>query len=124
VKRQHKTPCGKCPFRRASLPGWLGGRTALEFAELANTEARMPCHSHHRDGVDYEEAQTPGTPMYQSPQCAGRAIYWANQIKAPRTSDLLTLPKDEASVIGWPTEFIQHHEQGIASVAQCLFYEG
>ena len=112
MKRQHKTPCGVCPFRRKALPGWLGGSmSADEFAHFANSEARMPCHSHHPQGVDYAEAQERGSPEYQSPQCAGRSIYWANQIKTPRTDHVLTLKQNVADVFQWPHEFLAHHKQ-------------
>src|SRR5579862_6948711 len=86
---QHRKPCAECPFRRKSLPGWLGGLTPDEFRWLANSEARMPCHSaaHGKGiGIDYRN------PDPALPQCAGRAIYWANQLKRARTDELLTLP--------------------------------
>src|SRR4051812_4686479 len=46
VKRQHKTPCRKCPFRRnALMPGFLGGEaTPEEFRWMAASDTYMPCH--------------------------------------------------------------------------------
>lgn len=89
--------------------GWLGGFTPDSFRVLADQERRMPCHMHmKRDGVDYEH---PGT----GPQCAGRAIYWANQFKTSRTNavKLLVLPQDTASVFNWPHEFVAYHKAGV-----------
>lgn len=78
--------------------------------QLAQLEARMPCHKHFDDGLDYEAAQYEGTKAYAAPQCAGRAIYWANQFKLPRRQDLLVLPADP-KVFSFPKEFLAHHNQ-------------
>ena len=110
-KKQHKTPCSKCPFRRSALRGWLGGLSPDEFRHNANMDIRMPCHAHFEDGVDYDVAQRRGTDEYKAPQCAGRAIYWANQIKHPRDPSLLVLPKDNVTVFSWPHEFLAHHKR-------------
>lgn len=106
--RQHKTPCAECPFRRVAAAGWLGGFTADEFKWMAEAERRMPCHTRMKkfDGVDYNN---PGT----APQCAGRAIYWANQCKLPRSPELLRLPRDPVAVFSWPHEFVAHHKNGL-----------
>jgi hypothetical protein len=113
MKQQHKTPCATCPFKRTAWKGFIGGvQTPKEFADLAMSEARMPCHTHLPDGVDYGQAQIPGTKEYNAPQCAGRAIYWANVAKIPRDRSLLKLPRDTATVFSWPPEFIEHHTRG------------
>lgn len=113
--KQHKTPCGRCPFRRTSLPGWLGGMSSEDFMRLAEMDARMPCHcaSKNSNGIDYAAAQEPGTKEHGLPQCAGRAIHWANRLKTPRVPEqmLLELPKNTADVFTWPPEFIAHHNR-------------
>jgi len=113
MKKQHTTPCAKCPFRKASLPGWLGGGTPEDFLSMANSEARMPCHCAAEGWVDYAAAQQPGTPEHALPQCAGRAIFWANQCHMQRPgSNLLELPPDGAkAVFHWSTEFLDHHNR-------------
>lgn len=111
AKRQHKKPCARCPFRRASLRGWLGGLSPDEFKHNANMDIRMPCHSHLPDGVDYEAAQKRGTPENSAPQCAGRAIHWANQFKRARGPGILELPQDNETVFSWPHEFLAHHKR-------------
>lgn len=113
-KKQHAQPCSRCPFRRGSLPGWLGGATAENFQRMAQSEARMPCHTAGKDraGIDYSEAQEPGTREHALPQCAGRAIHWANQLKTPRVAgQLLELPKNTIGVFEWPIEFLNHHKE-------------
>lgn len=72
----------------------------------------MPCHSANKNrlGMDYAAAQEMGTPEFKLPQCAGRAIHWANQIKRVRVpGTLLELPRDTKTVFEWPQEFIDHH---------------
>jgi hypothetical protein len=80
---------------------------------MAQKDVRMPCHSHMPGGLSYADAQTPGTPEHEAPQCAGRAIHWANQIKTPRDPSLLVLPKDTKTVFQWPHEFIAHHKREV-----------
>jgi hypothetical protein len=107
--KQHKTPCAKCPFRRNALRGWLGGLSADEFAQMAHAEVHMFCHtSAGSEGAHY------GTPeALRLPQCAGRAVYWANQSHLPRDSSLLLLPADREAVFQRRQEFIEHHTSRI-----------
>lgn len=108
ARRQHTSPCAACPFRRSALPGWLGGLTPEEFLQMAQSETRMPCHLHCPDGINYAE---PGPAERSAAQCAGRAVYWANQIKMRRDPNLLELPPDRTSVFTWPQEFLEHHRR-------------
>lgn len=68
----------------------------------------MPCHLRmDRYDATYSD---PG----DAPQCAGRAIYWANQLKVPRTTgQFLELPPDRERVFSWPHEFVNHHAAGL-----------
>jgi hypothetical protein len=91
--KQHTKPCGDCPWRRDSLPGWLGGVPAETWLRGAHGEERIDCHT------------------LIGPQCAGSAIYRANVCKAPRDPDVLRLPKDKANVFASPTEFLEHHKE-------------
>ena len=113
---QHKKPCSQCPFRRTSAKGWLGGLTPDEFKWLADSDSYMVCHKAANEPHPYTGAPGPGVdyshPDHTLPQCAGRAIYWANQCKQPRdrTQGLLMLPKDVKTVFERPFEFLQHHK--------------
>lgn len=90
---QHKAPCSDCPFRRDSLPGWLGGSTSAQYAKLACSDEIILCHT------------------VIGPQCAGAAIYRANICKEVRSKKVLRLPKDKVKVFAWVTEFMEHHMQ-------------
>jgi hypothetical protein len=105
--KQHKTPCAECPFRRKAPAGWLGGFTPDEFAYIADREQRMPCHlTMASEGASYAD---PG----DATQCAGRAIFWANQCKRPRVAgEILELPSDTGTVFQWRHEFLAHHKRG------------
>lgn len=102
-KAQHSTPCKECPWKRKSLPGWLGASQPGEFLAQSDSGLRMPCHLH----VDYDssdwEAQT-----QTAPQCAGRAIFQANRLQKPLPGHL-TLPANHADVFTRPHEFVAHH---------------
>lgn len=97
-------PCKACPWRKDSIKGYLGESKPAEFLQQSEIELRMPCHLH----VDYErddwKAQTK-----TAPQCAGRAIHYANRFKTPRDPELLRLPPDRDAVFTWPQEFYDHH---------------
>jgi hypothetical protein len=123
ANKQHKTPCAQCPFRRTAAAGWLGGLTPDDFKAMADSEARMPCHvrADRLSGVDYAAAQQPGTVEHGLPQCAGRAIHWANQCKVPRTPGvLLELPPDPVGVFQWPFEFVAYHKAGVLAESETV----
>lgn len=101
--KQHTSPCKECPWRRASMPGWLGEQySPEEFRAIAHSDSRFPCH---RTIGKKEELQ-----------CAGMAIYRANVIKRPRDPAILILPVDREKVFATPDEFVTHHRStGIVS---------
>jgi hypothetical protein len=92
TNRQHKTPCSDCPFRRDSLPGWLGGYEPDQYAQLAHSDERIDCHTKI------------------GPQCAGAAIYRENVCKSPRDKSVLLLPQNKEKVFGRMQEFLEHHK--------------
>ncbi len=67
MKSQHSTPCNDCPWRRKSMPGWLGSeQEPEEWVQTALSESFVECH-----------VNSPN-------QCAGLAIFRANIYKRPR----------------------------------------
>lgn len=90
--RQHHTPCSDCPWRRDSLPGWLGDYEPKEFIWLGHNDEVYNCH------------------VIVNQQCAGLAVYRANVCKRVDPPNL-KLPKDKAKVFGFHTEFLAHHER-------------
>src|SRR5689334_14865841 len=107
MKKQHSTPCRECPWRTQSAKGWLGAATPVEFLQTSEAEHRMPCHMH----VQYED-QDWQLQANQAPQCAGRAIHFANRCKQPQESTLLSLPADREAVFTNPQDFVDYHTLG------------
>ncbi len=91
-KVQHKRPCSDCPWRRDSLPGWLGAIGFAEWLQVAHSDSRVDCH------------------VVSNMQCAGLATYRANVAKQPRDPKILLLPKDTTNVFATPMEFSKHHD--------------
>lgn len=89
---QHTRPCHDCPWRRESLPGWLGGHSIEEWQQRAHSETLVECH------------------VYDGPQCAGIATYRANVLKKSRYPEILMLPADRDEVFATPGEFATHHD--------------
>ncbi|WP_313453464.1 hypothetical protein [Stutzerimonas nitrititolerans] len=102
-----KQPCAACPWRKSSAAGWLGASTPVEFLQQSEDEIRMPCHLH----VDYDREDW-HEQADKAPQCAGRAVHFANRCKRPRNPELVTLPADRDEVFSNPQEFIDHHSHG------------
>lgn len=102
-----KAPCAACPWRVDSPAGWLGASTPVEFLQQSEAEIRMPCHLH----VDYE-ADDWEILAEAAPQCAGRAVHFANRCKRPDNPDLVTAQADRAAVFSNPQDFIDHHSHG------------
>jgi hypothetical protein len=85
--KQHTKPCGQCPWRRASAPGWLGASTTLEFLFQAEHEPKMPCHA----TIDYEDE------------------HWQDTADAETAAFVRTVEPDRENVFGMHFEFVSHH---------------
>ena len=101
TKKQHKSPCSDCPFRRDSIPGWLGELTVNDWVQLAHGEGRADCHT-------MKQSDSEGW------SCAGLAIYRANVAKSVHDPNALRLPADRVNVFSFG-EFKKHHESSILS---------
>jgi len=93
--KQHTKPCKECPFRRKSLPGYLGGNGKQEFAVIAQNEGALPCHL----------VMTRPNPAH----CVGRATMWANQCKRSRDGSVPKMEQDRDNVFSHIGEFTEHH---------------
>jgi hypothetical protein len=89
--KQHTSPCSDCPWARAALPGWLGSMSAEEWLQLAHGEGGADCHA------------------IQDAQCAGLAVYRANNCKSLRDPEAFRLPPNRTTVFSNPNEFRNHH---------------
>ena len=101
-------PCGECPFRRASMPGWLGSNAPADFIVAITTEQPLPCHS----SIDYDDPEWRDKFMAGNVGrlCAGALIMSANMCKRPRDPKFPQRPADRELVFANHLEFMAHHE--------------
>lgn len=100
--KQHAKPCSTCPFLRTCTPGQLGGSPVETFIGQAFGGFWIPCH----EQIDYSD---PGwRTKFDTPQCAGTAIYRANCHPADRANLILVLPSSD-TVFSSPAQFMAHH---------------
>ncbi len=102
-------PCSDCPFRRASMPGWLGAGSPESFIDCMQRDEPLPCHQ----TIDYDDpawlekwsAQENGS------MCAGALIFMANRAQRPRAREFPTMPPDKVAVFSNSVEFVRHHRE-------------
>lgn len=107
TKRDHqKSPCSSCPFRRESMPGWLGDASPERFVLQLLTETPLPCHP----TVDYDDPEW--SEKWETRRagklCAGALVMLANICKMPRDPTTPVMkPSDE--VFSTLDAFREHH---------------
>lgn len=108
MKRKHcDKPCKECPFRRASLSGYLGASTPQDFIYTTLTDYPMPCHR----TIDYsdEEWESKWEAGRIGKLCAGALIFFSNTLKLSRDPDRPKLPVDRTLIFASINEFLDHH---------------
>lgn len=111
AKRQHKKPCGECPFRRVAPAGYLGGNDPAEFAIFSNRDSDLFCHVqvNKRRAAAKRDGKRVSIGKEDTAECAGRATMWANQLKTSRDDSVMDVPQDKVAVFTHIGEFIKHH---------------
>lgn len=106
-----KSPCKNCPYRKDSLPGWLGSaETPAEFLKQLELPYPHPCHPK----VDWEKTKQEDLPEFGlTHPCIGELVFMRNTCKSPRDPDFRELvneyPPDREQVFANKQEFINHH---------------
>lgn len=110
IKYDIKTPCQQCPFRKLSLPGYLGSYTPETVIQHLNFEIPFLCHTHVEKTVGYED---PKWDEKVEPQhCAGALIFTRNMCKLPRDAKHAAAVrdvKDCPEVFENIPDFMKHH---------------
>lgn len=106
MKKNLREPCSACPFRKKSMPGYVGADEPASFIATAQGDCEMPCHM----TVDYDDSDWKKK-LAEVEHCAGAAIYFANQCKISRSPDRLSLAADRDNVFSFPAEFLEHHNR-------------
>lgn len=124
VKFDKVTPCGECPFRKKSIPGWLGGGGPEDFVRDTMNDALMPCHTDKnfikaRDAEhtpeEFQEALLDGSIQH----CAGARIFFKNQCKMSQNPLYMEAQREgkikpverNPEVFTFRNEFIEHHSK-------------
>ncbi len=106
MKKPTGRPCKECPFKRTSMPGYLGASTTREFLETTMVDVAMPCHT----TVDYDSADWKEN-LSDAKFCSGALIFFRNIYKLSRDSSRPRLQTNKGLVFGTPLEFLEHHER-------------
>lgn len=100
-----KKPCKQCPFRKQSLPGWLGDASPEQFIATVMNDEEMPCHS----TVDYTDKHWRRSLRTKKVSyCKGSLIFFSNICKLSRDRARPTAEPSE-DVFRSPQEFLKHH---------------
>jgi hypothetical protein len=104
-----KQPCSACPFRRASLPGWLGAGSPESFLDCMQRDEPLPCHQ----TIDYADSRwlEKWTLQETGSMCAGALVFMSNRAQRPRNPTFPILPPDRKTVFANSLEFIHHHRE-------------
>lgn len=106
---KHKTPCKECPFRRVSIPGYLGASNPTEFIESTLHGVDMPCHL----DIDYEQEDWETEQLPLAARCAGSLIFLRNNCKLvhenPVLMDAVKQVDRNEDVFSFRQEFVAHH---------------
>lgn len=107
-----RSPCRECPFKKESLPGYLGAASGNPREFLTPHwvfEVRLPCHL----TVDWEDNDWQEVSQ-KAPLCQGLLIMMKNAGKLPRNPEIAnTVRETDANredVFSFPHEFEKHHE--------------
>lgn len=99
--------CDECPWRRDSVPSYLGPLSAGDWIALAHADAPIACHKTIKR-TDDEGVGSWDDPIMR--QCAGAAQFRTNVFKSPRDPEVATADdRDTTLVFGRNDEFMAHH---------------
>ena len=92
-------PCDECPYRIASVPGWLGGNDLRVYSLAITNDIEVPCH------------KTMKLPPDEQHYCSGLAITRVNSCKQARQN--LTIIKSEKAATDsvWSRECFSFRHQ-------------
>lgn len=114
--------CPFCPYKKNSLPGYLGGASVQEFHRDTMRDDGMPCHidlEKRRDSGDYDDEEMEDFKDelidHDVEQCAGALVYARQAGKIYTNKDLVRqtsklLPHDDIMSV---KEFMEHHKETI-----------
>lgn len=116
MKLASKSPCRECPFRRDSVPGYLGGYTPEMYLDAVKSPASLACHcspGFHEGEIERQRV------------CTGLAAFRANighiasilhpvygAVPAEAHKSTQHVGSDDETYFGTEREFYDHHKPG------------
>lgn len=101
-----KEPCPECAFRRDIKPGALGGSAPEVYVGQAEGHFMVPCHMH----CDFSDPHWRDK-AFETPQCAGLAVYRANQGLDRGLPDVIQRRAENRDLVfASHAEFYAHHK--------------
>lgn len=102
MKCRHTEPCAECPWRKDSLQGYLGGQSAMMYADAVAENEIPACH-----------LQDHGPDDPKSSMCAGALAVAANACIEPHKTPGATAAKKlvgrRSDVFAHPKFFYEYH---------------
>lgn len=109
-----KKPCQFCPFRKTSLPSYLGSYKPEEVIQHLQFEIPFFCHTHMEKNHGYDEPDWKEWLDEHGQICAGSMVMMTRLCKLPRMrewSQAVQKIKDCPDVFKTPQEFLTYHER-------------
>lgn len=121
MKTACQTQCHQCPFRRDSLPSYLGDYTAQSVVSAVWANQPFFCHTK----INYSNPGWAKVAQAKGKLCLG-ALVFANKIKAPLLSETIadrdvinarlgSQSRDDVECME-PNEFLDHHNPAKVSI--------
>lgn len=105
MKLRHKTPCAECPWRTASVQGWLGGHAPEYYADAVQANEVPACH-----------LQDEGADSDRTAMCAGALSVMANACssawKTPGGDEAKAIVGKRDDTFRHPAFFYEYHTFG------------
>jgi hypothetical protein len=108
-----KQPCNQCPFRRNSLPGYLG-EASYNPEEFLQTIEHSPIPCHRLVDWSADDSQIQAELMKFEHPCIGALQFLKNSCKLPHDSKYIELRnsmEQNENVFQFRHEFINHHNK-------------
>jgi hypothetical protein len=118
-KQKMPPPCAECPFRKKSLPGWIGGHQHVgEIINIVQAGQKFPCHTQVNRfmEIDRDEGRKPDfdDACRLARTCVGGLHFLANSACLPRhpyAAMQVKIVGKNPAVFGSRREMVGHHEK-------------
>lgn len=115
-----KKPCGECPFRKRSSPGWIGNYESVkEIVDHVESDYKFPCHMDANALIDEDAGH--GDMFERSMEanelaspCIGGLQFMNNKCKLSRDKEIARVQREvgkNPDVFSSVLEMVAHHDE-------------